>query len=244
MFNKKIILITIISIYLLSISTVTAITTTKNSKITLKPVKLTTTYNSGKYFKVKAISTKTKKSASNIKIILKVFTGKKYKKFLIKTDSKGIAKYQTSKLSLGKHKVIIQLKNSKIKSKIKTSSITITKPKTNIKLKVKGQVLNVKLENNKATNELIKKLKKGDITIHAHDYGNFEKVGKLGFTLPQSDKYMKTSLGDIVLYGGDEISIFYNSNSWEYTKLGKVQNTENLKNILGLKDVTLVFSLK
>lgn len=72
----------------------------------------------------------------------------------------------------------------------------------------------------------------------------FEKVGDLGFSLPQSDEYITTSPGDVVLYNGDEISVFYNSNSWEYTKLGKIQNSGDLKNILGSGDVTLVLSLK
>lgn len=233
---------------MLSISAVTASLADKNSNIksiTLKPIKLSANCGSGKYFKVKTRDTKTKKPASNVKLILKVFTGKKYKKIIVKTDSKGIAKYSTSHLSLGKHKVIVSPKNSKIRSKSKISLITITKPKTNIiKLKVNGQTLNVKLENNKATKALIEKLKKGDITIHAHDYGNFEKVGELGFTLPSNDKYITTKIGDIVLYDGDEISIFYNSNSWKYTRLGKVQNTSKLKNILGTEDVTLILSLK
>ena len=104
--------------------------------------------------------------------------------------------------------------------------------------------MNVKLEDNSAAKTLLNRLKSGDIRIHAEDYGNFEKVGDLGFSLPRSDKYITTSLGDIVLYNGDEISIFYDSNSWSYTKLGKVENTKDLKDILGTGDVTLVLSLK
>lgn len=113
-----------------------------------------------------------------------------------------------------------------------------------IKLKVNDHVLDVKLEDNNATHELLEKLKKGDITVHAREYGNFEKVGDLGFSLPQSDEHITTSPGDVVLYNGVEISLFYDSNSWEYTKLGKIQNASNLKDILGSGDVTLVLSLK
>ena len=244
MSNKKIIIIIfaiLIIACLLSVSMVNASTSNKNTKsITLKPMKLSTTQGSGDYFKVKAIHTKTKKTIKNLKIILKVFTGKKYKKIIIKTNKKGIAKYSTSKLTPGKHKVLINAKNSKTKN----SLIKISRPKTIIKLKINEQVFDVKLEDNSATKALIKKLKKGDITIHAHDYGDFEKVGELGFSLPRNDKYIKTSIGDIVLYNGNEISIFYNSNSWEYTKLGKIQNTKNLKTILGNRDVTLTFTLK
>lgn len=115
-----------------------------------------------------------------------------------------------------------------------------------IKIKVNGSVLDMKLEENLATKELIKKLQEGDITINANEYGNFEKVGNLGFSLPREDKNIKTEAGDIVLYQGNQISIFYNSNSWSYTKLGKIQNisASELKNILGAGDVTLVLSLK
>ena len=102
----------------------------------------------------------------------------------------------------------------------------------------------MKLEDNSAAKALMDKLKMGDVTIHAEDYGGFEKVGDLGFSLPRSDKYITTSAGDIVLYDGDEISLFYNSNSWSYTKLGKVQNIKDLKKILGTGDVKLVLSLK
>ena len=147
-------------------------------------------------------------------------------------------------LSLGKHKVIVSPESFRVKSKTKISFIKVSKPISSIKLKVNGHVLDVNLVDNGATRALVKKLKKGDITIHAHDYGNFEKVGELGFSLPTNDKSIKTSMGDVVLYNGDEISVFYNSNSWEYTRLGKIQNTDNLKSIFGNGDVTIVLSLK
>ena len=113
-----------------------------------------------------------------------------------------------------------------------------------VKVKINDEVFDVKLENNSATQELVKELKKGNVTVNASEYGGFEKVGELGFSLPRSDKYMTTSAGDIVLYDGDEISLFYNSNSWSYTKLGKMQNIKDLKRILGTGDVTIVLSLK
>ena len=113
-----------------------------------------------------------------------------------------------------------------------------------VKVKINDEVFDVKLENNSATQELVKELKKGNVTVNASEYGGFEKVGELGFSLPRSDKYITTSVGDIVLYNGDEISLFYNSNSWSYTKLGKVQSIKDLKKILGTGDVTIVLSLK
>ena len=356
-FNRKLIFLMVVIACFLVVSTVNAEEldnstneihhaedSSKNPQsITLSPEKLSTTYGSGKTFKVKAINSKTKKPASNVKLILKVFTGKKYKKVSVTADSNGVAKYPASKLSIGKHKIIVKVADSKkYSSKAKTSTVKISKAKlkisapkitctykqnkkfkvtvknkesnnpmngikvlmkvftknkykkysfkTNkngvvsintknlkkglhkvtvnvkatskikkasakstikivdnakyIKLKVNGQTLDVKLENNKATKELLEKLKKGSIKINAKEYGGFEKVGELGFSLPTSDKYIKTSPGDLVLYEGDEISLFYNSNSWEYTKLGKVQNVKDIKKILGTGDVTITLSLK
>ena len=114
-----------------------------------------------------------------------------------------------------------------------------------IYIKVNNQILDVELEDNSATKEFKEKLKNGDIVLEAHEYGGFEKVGDLGFSLPREDINVTTTAGDIVLYQGNQISIFYNSNSWSYTKLGKIQNTSanELKNILGNEDVKITFTL-
>lgn len=114
-----------------------------------------------------------------------------------------------------------------------------------IKIKVNSNILEVKLEDNEATKSLVERLKNGDISVNANEYGGFEKVGSLGFNLPRNDKSITTSAGDIVLYQGNQISLFYNSNSWSYTKLGRVQNVSEteLKNILGSGDVTLILSI-
>ncbi|MBE6502209.1 MAG: hypothetical protein E7Z79_07175 [Methanobrevibacter thaueri] len=115
-----------------------------------------------------------------------------------------------------------------------------------VKVKINDEVFDVKLENNSATQELIKELKKGNVTVNASEYGGFEKVGELGFSLPTNDENVETNSGDIVLYQGDKISLFYGSHSWSYTKLGKIDNFDSnkLKEVLGSGDVTLEFSLK
>ena len=115
-----------------------------------------------------------------------------------------------------------------------------------VKVKINDEVFDVKLENNSATQEFINELKKGNITVNASEYGGFEKVGDLGFSLPTSDENIGTAPGDIVLYQGDKISLFYGSHSWSYTKLGKIDNvgSNKLKEVLGSGDVTLEFSLK
>ena len=121
-----------------------------------------------------------------------------------------------------------------------------------VKVKINEEVFDVKLENNSATQELIKELKKGNITVNASEYGGFEKVGELGFlgelgfSLPTSDENIGTVPGDIVLYQGDKISLFFGSHSWSYTKLGKIDDIDSnkLKEVLRSCDVTLEFSLK
>lgn len=113
-----------------------------------------------------------------------------------------------------------------------------------IKLKVNDHIFDVELENNPATKELVKKLETGNVSVNATDYGNFEKVGDLGFSLPANDENIKTEPGDIVLYQKNQISVFYDSHSWSYTKLGKIQNASDLKEILGSGNTTLEFSLK
>ena len=215
------------------------------AKLKISAPKITGYYKESKRYKIAVKNRESKKSMKNIKVMIKVFTGKKYKKYSLKTDKKGIVSFNMKSLPKGKHNVVINIKStSKVKlAVLKTYIKTIARSNV-INLKVNNHVLKVKLEDNSAAKALMNKLKKGDVTIHAEDYGGFEKVGGLGFSLPRSDKYITTSAGDIVLYEGDEISLFYNSNSWSYTKLGKVQNIKDLKKILGTGDVKLVLSLK
>ena len=115
-----------------------------------------------------------------------------------------------------------------------------------VKVQINEDIFDVELENNSAAQELIKELEKGNITVNATEYGGFEKVGELGFSLPASDENINTEPGDIVLYQGDKVSLFYGSHSWSYTKLGKIDNisSNELKEVLGQGNVTLVFSLE
>lgn len=215
------------------------------AKLKISAPKITGYYNESKRYKIAVKNRESKKPMKSIKVMIKVFTGKNYKKYSLKTDKKGIVSFNMKSLPKGKHNVVINIKStSKVKlAVLKTYIKTIARSNV-INLKVNNHVLKVKLEDNSAAKALMNKLKMGDVTIHAEDYGGFEKVGDLGFSLPRSDKYITTSAGDIVLYEGDEISLFYNSNSWSYTKLGKVQNIKDLKKILGTGDVKLVLSLK
>lgn len=76
-------------------------------------------------------------------------------------------------------------------------------------------------------------------------YGGFEQVGALGASLPRDDKQTDTQPGDIVLYSGDQIVVFYGSNSWAYTRLGHITNRDaaDMAALLGSGDVTLTIDL-
>ena len=88
-------------------------------------------------------------------------------------------------------------------------------------------------------------LKKEPLTVDMHDYGNFEKVGSLGTSLPRNDTQITTTAGDIILYQGNQITIYYDTNSWNFTRLGKMDGVTQaeLKKILGKGDVTAVFEI-
>ena len=82
----------------------------------------------------------------------------------------------------------------------------------------------VTMEDNVGTRALVAALQTDNITYMAHDYGNFEKVGYVGQSFPTADHQITTAAGDLVLYNGDNICIFYGSNSWSYTRIGKLDN--------------------
>ena len=99
------------------------------------------------------------------------------------------------------------------------------------------------LENNTAVDELVEMMKEGAITISMGDYSGFEKVGSLGKSLTTSNSQMTTDAGDIVLYNGNNIVMFYGSNSWSYTRIGKIDDLTDWNKALGSGSITAVFTL-
>lgn len=114
-----------------------------------------------------------------------------------------------------------------------------------INIEVNGHTLTATLSDNSSAQALSEMLKKGKVTVEMSDYGDFEKVGSLGTTLPRNDEYITTTPGDLILYQGSSITIYYDVNSWDFTRLGKIDDItqSELKAILGKGDVTAVFSL-
>ena len=111
-----------------------------------------------------------------------------------------------------------------------------------INLTIWDKNFDVILENNSATRALYEKLKEWNVVVNAKEYWWFEKVWNLGFSLPREDKQITTQLWDLVLYNWNQVSLFYDSNSWSYTKLWKVQNIT--ESDFWDWDITLTFSLK
>lgn len=111
---------------------------------------------------------------------------------------------------------------------------------------VNNNTIEAVLEDNESASALVEKLKNGDISVDMHDYGDFEKVGSFGFTLPRNDTQITTEPGDIILYSGNQLTIHYGSNSWSYTRLATVKGMTGteLKSALGDGNVTVTLSLK
>lgn len=115
---------------------------------------------------------------------------------------------------------------------------------TKITLSNREKTVTATLADNNATRQLITELQKGSITIDMSEYGGFEMVGALPWTLPTENRQITTVPGDIMLYQGSNIVIFYGSNSWSYTPIGKIDDATaaSVKEFLGSGSVRLTIS--
>ena len=101
------------------------------------------------------------------------------------------------------------------------------------------------LEDNSSAEALRNLLRESPLTIHMHDYAHMEKVGSIGRSLPTNDEPVHARPCDLILYLGNSFVIYYESNSWNFTRLGRVEDItpEQLKKILGRGDVTVTLKL-
>ena len=113
-------------------------------------------------------------------------------------------------------------------------------------MKIGDTKVNVDWEDNQAVAALRDMAREGDVTIQMSMYGGFEQVGLLGQNLPRDDKQTTTTSGDVVLYSGNQIVVFYGSNSWSYTRLGHIsdKNAEEMIDLLSNGDVTITISIE
>ena len=115
---------------------------------------------------------------------------------------------------------------------------------TTFKLQIGEYTFSANAADTVAAKELIELLKQETITIEMEDYAGFEKVGSLGRSLTTSDVQTTTKAGDMVLYNGNNIVIFYGSNSWSYTRLGHIDDLSNWEKALGSGDVRVTLSVE
>ena len=106
---------------------------------------------------------------------------------------------------------------------------------TKMYITIYGNKLEVTLENNSSVKALVELLKQGNITYTANDYGGFEKVGNIGHSLPQNNTSIDTQPGDVILYQGNQLCLYYGNNSWNFTRIGKISGytANELRNLLG-----------
>ena len=117
-----------------------------------------------------------------------------------------------------------------------TGDLTIT---------VNDTVLTASLADNSSAQALRELLAEGPLTIDMRDYGSMEKVGPLGTELPRNDEQIFTEAGDLILYQGNSFVMYYAPNSWNFTRLGKINNmtADELREVLGDGSVTVTLSI-
>ena len=119
----------------------------------------------------------------------------------------------------------------------------MTMESNTIRLTIKGgRTFTATLVDNSSTQALKEQLAKGNITVEME----VEKVGSLGISLPRNDRPTTTGPGDLILYQGHNLVIYYDTNSWNFTRLGKIDNATQaeLKAALGKGDVKITLSLE
>ena len=110
-----------------------------------------------------------------------------------------------------------------------------------------GQTLTATLADNTSAQALMEALKQAPITYEAHDYGDFEKVGPLGQSFPENNESITTEPGDIILYQGSNLCLYYDTYTWIFTRIGKIEGKTQaeLKQLLkaGQGNITVTLSL-
>ncbi len=123
---------------------------------------------------------------------------------------------------------------------------TYSQQRPQLIIEANDRQMNVSLYGNSSAEALIEKLnKEGSVTLELHEFGNFEKVGDLPWELPRNDEEITTKPGDLLLFEGNKITIYYDVNTWDFTPLGKIvgYTRQELLDILGEGDVTVTLML-
>lgn len=114
-----------------------------------------------------------------------------------------------------------------------------------LQMKIGDSAVAVDWEENESVEALAALCQDAPLLIELSMYGGFEQVGPIGASLPRSDVQTTTAAGDIVLYAGNQLVVFYGSNSWAYTRLGHItdKNAAEMAELLGQGDVSMTLSI-
>lgn len=120
-----------------------------------------------------------------------------------------------------------------------------TEESSKMNITIGGATFDITLADNSSAEALADMVREGPLTVNMSDYANMEKVGDLGASLPRNDEHIDTTAGDVILYQGRLLVIYYGPNSWDFTRLGRIDGVtaQDLKSILGSGDVTVTLSL-
>lgn len=115
---------------------------------------------------------------------------------------------------------------------------------TEMKMLIDQTPVTVEWEDNEAVAALKEAVKNSPLTVRMSMYGGFEQVGSLGMSLPRSDTRITTSPGDVILYSGNQMVVFYGSNSWAYTRLGHItdKTQQELTQLLSNGNVSIMIT--
>ncbi len=130
--------------------------------------------------------------------------------------------------------------------KSSANSSAQTEAPVKLKIHVNDTTFTATLEENSSAKAFAEFLAQGDMTLDMHDYGSFEKVADLPRSFPRNDTQIDTDAGDIILYQGNSITIYYDKNSWNFTRLARIDNVnkKRLRQILGKGNVKATFSVE
>lgn len=128
------------------------------------------------------------------------------------------------------------------------SDVVVTEPDDEseqlLKIDVNGNTFYADFEDNSSAKALKEQLQAGSLTLEMEDYGGFEKVGDLPFSLPTNDGNITTTAGDVILYQGNKLTIYYDTNTWNFTKVAKIRDADSsLKSKLGEGTVKVTFTI-
>jgi len=133
-----------------------------------------------------------------------------------------------------------EIEDSDIHEEIRVEEVLVTQ----IEIQIGARTMIANLEENAATEELVQLLEADEIVMDASNYGGFEKVCSLGQSITRDDEQIVTEPGDIMLYNGNQLVIFYDSNSWTYTRIGRIDATqEELETFLSGDDDEIIIRL-